>query len=214
MSVNIQNVESMLEDSFLTPHINNTWIEALTGSRCSGKTTTADYFIEVDPRFKKKSFAHVLKTRFAYEHSISIEELYNRDTKEKYRRGMQLYSKEFLSKDPFYFAKALFEDITPGDSIVIDDARLFPEWYLIVKLGGSVSQVFADQATKVLRGWSYDSVIDTDISETDVANFSWETFNSTGGTRFWNNGTLDGLKEQINTYIINKRIKRKRPYLV
>lgn len=178
-------------------------ILAFTGPRRSGKTFAAQAFTDLNPEFKIKSFAGPLKDMFAKEWGIKRGDLDDVLTKEMYREEMQIYSERYKKDNPYYFVSALFNDVGPDDSIVIDDLRfLDTEANYVIKLGGKIYRVYAELHIRKARGWVYDPVIDNHESETSMSDLTQETLHKLGGGWIFNNNRWS-TKEQLERITFN-----------
>ncbi len=178
----------------LLPLKGNIKLIAICGKRLSGKTTLAEMIMDINPRFRRLSFATPLKNEFCFSKGIDRSMLDDIAYKEKYRTEMQNWSKEYLEADLFHFLKALFKDVKPGDCIVIDDLRyLYHEFLPIVEMGGFVQRLVTDDTIRASRGWKRNKEADEHQSETDL-DLPSIFFHKHGGALDYNNKGIDTLK--------------------
>lgn len=185
-------------------------ILALAGKRKSGKTYSAEKFIEVAAlhghTFRKVSFATELRKQFAETKGIVPSLLTENFAKEEYREQLLEYAKNIKKTDPKYFIKCLFDSILDYESVVIDDLRFIEEFEEIYKRGGVIYKVEADIAVLQSRGWKYTPEIDDDTGETELGGASVSVFSPYGG-HFYNNEFGDvKLKKELN-FIFTKHFK-------
>ena len=173
----------------------------LSGKRRSGKTLAAEYFIDFEPFFQKMSFADSLREMFSIDFGVPIAYLTDDARKESYREALIGYSKAKKEADPNIFINHLLERIGEHDLVVIDDVRFIPEYAAVIRVGGVCYKVECDSVRKALRGWTYDPIIDTDSSETelDIPGF---IFQEHGGGVIWNNKSKDDLAQQVQEILL------------
>jgi phosphomevalonate kinase len=173
-------------------------IIGFAGTRKSGKTAAAHQLMGIDERFRRMSFADPLKDMYCKTKGIGRETLDNVSLKEFYRRDMQEVSTQMkIDNGDDYFAKMLLDQVLSNDFVVIDDVRFVQELKLIRQAGGIVYQVYSDPHKRAERGWEFDPIIDTDISETELGWLTAETFHLLGGGRIYNNHSTKELRNEI-----------------
>lgn len=175
-------------------------ILSIAGRRRTGKTVSAEILCSIGHEMgipiQKHSFADPIRQEFARVLKISEKRLLDPDTKEDYREEMIAFSEEKKKEDPFIWINKLFEEITPGSHVVIDDMRSLHELEYIVKLGGKPYKVEASKETREKRGYKYNSVIDDHLSETEM-DLCFHTFYTLGGSGWFNNKSIEELRAEL-----------------
>src|ERR1700722_11378086 len=116
----------------------NTWSKRMThllvfaGSRKSGKTLISSIVIDLDPRFKRISFADPLREEFCNEHEIDISELTDNKKKEGYRWEIIDFGESKTKDYPFYWANKWQKKIREEEYVVTDDLRKIAEIQRVV----------------------------------------------------------------------------------
>lgn len=176
-------------------------IISFSGLRKSGKSQAADYVCQIDNRFKKVSFAGILKDAYARENGIDRAILDDILQKEKHRRAMQAFGDAKRKIDRYYFAIALANTFTPTGFYVTEDTRYLEECETLLKLGGKMCGIFSETHKRADRGWIYDPIADTHMSETELGYLNSQTWNALGGELVYNNGTKEQLKDKIERLV-------------
>lgn len=154
-------------------------ILGLAGQRRVGKNYVASVLTSMDNRFMEMSFADSLKEDYAEEKGIDLFELHDPKYKEKHRRNIQEYSLDMKEKHgEFIFVNRMVDKLVEGYYYVVTDVRFLSELQTIILLGGCVYKVHADRHIRARRGWTYNPVVDEDISETEVGELSSDTLRS------------------------------------
>lgn len=185
----------------------NVLLIAFAGKLKSGKTESADCIMDLDPEFKKLSFATPLKETLSKKLNIDVNWLSHPVYKEEYREQIQDLSREYLEKDRRYFIKKLFEKVSVGDKIVIDDMRLIRELETVMYVGGFPYQIYTDDAVRLKRGWVPNKEADEHFSETDLAILDGGIFIDLGGGRVYNNKDRSNLRLEMNRVLNQCKIQ-------
>jgi phosphomevalonate kinase len=185
--------EKICHENLKRVNNNSPRILAFVGRRYSGKSMAARIVTEIDPRFKKLSFADSLREMYSSKFNVDLELLKGRVSKEEYRRQIKDFSYEVKKEfGQFVFAENLFNKVTKDIYVVIDDMRFIEELQLLCLEGGIAYRVYAENHIRSARGWRYDPNIDDDLSETELGDSSGYTMRQAtrGGIIF--NNTLRG----------------------
>lgn len=169
----------------------------LTGYRKTGKTTCADIVCKLDPRFKKVSFADVLKDAYAKQAKIDRKLLDDVFEKEKHREGITQLGDKERTKDRYVFAVGLRNRLNPDGFYVVDDTRRIEELEVMLKIGAVPYGVYAEDKVRFARGWKYNPAVDEHMSETELGGLSAYTWHCLGGGQINNNGSLERTKDQV-----------------
>lgn len=174
---------------------------ALIAPRKSGKSFCSQVAVDLDSRFKLKSFADPIKKMFAEYKGIPVGDLYHQRHKEDYRVDIVEFSRKIKQDRGMYFwAETYFNSLSEEGLYVCDDLRLLEELQLLCMFGGVVYRVWAEPHQRRAWGWVYDPAVDEDISERDLRGLSAEALHHcTGGGYIYN--TSSGKDHLINQLI-------------
>lgn len=174
----------------------------IMGRRKSGKTLTARTITEINTSFQICSFAYALKKMFSEEFEVPYAALVDVIAKEKFRQQLIDYATLKKKENPSIFIDFLMNKISDNENIVIDDVRYIEELSSIKKRGGTPIKITVENAVRAKRGWSYDSLIDNDFSESELGDLSAHTLDKLGGYHIYNNKTIDDLYLQVQLILL------------
>lgn len=150
------------------------WV-LLSGCRCSGKDSAADYLPLLYPLavHRRTSFALKVKEEFCRDHGLDLPRmLTDRDYKELHRPGLIAHAMEKRRHDADHWvaaAYAEFADLADG-IVVVTDYRFANERRYLEQRGLRVVHiaVAASDETRRQRGWRYTEGVDDAESETNA----------------------------------------------
>lgn len=170
------------------------------GKRRSGKTEAARLIVsaaaDMGITFRKQALADPLRSMFASKIGIAEDRLTDSDSKEEYRLQMMEFSTEIKKHDPNYFIKAFFNSIEPGENVVCDDLRLDEELFEMVRRKGIIYKIECNDKAMEFHGFTYTKGVDDSVYENECANYSAYTYQTLGGGRIFNNGSLTDLRKE------------------
>jgi phosphomevalonate kinase len=157
-------------------------------------TQSSDFIVEQFKGFKKLSFATPLKDLYCKENNLDRSILNDVFLKEDHRKGMQEFSEKYLARDKYHFYKLLMQEVSSGDSIVIDDLRYFENEFIPLKeLGANIIRISSTLENRMARGHVPDPERSNHKSETDLISLTDDWFADT----ITNDGTLEDLHDQV-----------------
>ena len=157
------------------------YIVAISGKRCSGKTTfaeeTKDLFVKRNTNVIILSIANKLKERFCKDNNYNYNKMMtNRDYKNKHRVELNEYSKKCkdMAGDDCWISY-LVDQINQDDEhhiFIIDDLRMQCEYQFLKNAFDNIVfiRIEVPDSVRTERGWVL-SCIDSHITEIDLDNY-------------------------------------------
>ncbi len=162
-------------------------IIGISGKQYAGKDLLADLLLERLPDFQKVPIAQSIKTLYAQQKGLSLEEI--EQNKAKYRPDLIALGDWGRAQDPDYWLKQVLSQ--PGHKI-ISDVRLKREYDLLREHGAFLIRLEAGREVRAQRG---QIVQETDPTEQQLDTVTdWDIV-------ILNNGTVTDLAQQVDALV-------------
>lgn len=162
--------------------MSNKMIIAISGKRCSGKTTLAEKIKdELKDNVTIISIADQLKENFCHDMNYDIAKMTDREYKNKHRQKLISYDSTYKNSHGencwIHGVTQRINNDRQHNIFIIPDVRRVYEYEYLHKINPDrlvFIRVKVSDEVRRRRGWIFNDQIDNHISETDLDNYGFE----------------------------------------